>query len=245
MDLLNLLKSAVLAACISGVVALIVAWVSAATAKRINRDKMELDAKLAREKAQAELALAERRVALDHQLAISKRKAEVAEKVLADFYEVRRAFDVIRSPMIWANEMEPEEGVAQDVVQNSGYGVIRRIRQHTELFSKLEATRFTFGALFGPEATRPYDALIRIHNQVFHAAEDLLRYRQEHHQEHLRDHLKHMGRVAFAGVTYGDNMEELPDPIAETLAQTIRDVEATCRPALESPLAAEAIGRDG
>lgn len=72
MTAFDLLKSVVFAAVISGVVALIVANVSARTAKKINEDKLKLDRELAEEKAKAELQLAERRFELDRQLSLAK-----------------------------------------------------------------------------------------------------------------------------------------------------------------------------
>lgn len=229
----DLLRSSVLAAVITGIVAAIGFFVSSATAKRINADKMELDRELAGAKAKAELTLAERKAALDAGVKLVQRRSEVAEKVLADFYEARRAFEAIRSPMIWAEEMVVEEGVAEDVTRNDGYAVRRRMRQYSDLFSRLEATRFTFGALFGPAATLPYDRLVKVHNRVFHAAGDLLRYRGQENIGNLVTHLPAMRRVAFATADIGPDDKLLPDAVAVELDDIIKAIEITCRPALE------------
>lgn len=251
----ELLKSAVLAATITSIVALIGFFVSAATAKRINEDKLkldeqlaekklELDERLADQKAAAELSLAERRVELERHLSLAKRRAEVAEKILSNFFQVKRAFEVVRSPMIWAEEMVEEEGVAEDVVRNDGYSVIRRARQYEALFSEVEAARFTFGALFGQPATAPFDVLIRSYNQVINAARDLLRYRNQLDQPELEGHIRAMRRAAFSSVAFGENGEEIPDQIAANVRQAVAEIEAICRPALESDVAAEAAGRE-
>ena len=186
------------------------------------------------------MTLAERKVELDRKLALAKRRAELAEKVLADFYKVQKAFEAIRSPMIWAAEMRPEEGVEENVVRNDGYGVMRRLRENAALFSELEATRFPFKALFGPQEADPYQSVIRLHNQVFHAAEAILRYRNDDSRlPGLVDFLPKMRRVAFSG-----RMEGEADPFEDELTKVIADIEASCRPALESELAAEASGRE-
>jgi hypothetical protein len=239
MDWEALLKSVVVAASISGVVAVIGFIVSAATAQRINKDKLKLDKQLAEQKAAADLTLAERKTELDRKLALAKRRAEVAEKVLTEFYKVQRAFELIRSPAIWAAEVKPEEGVAQDIIENDGYGVVRRLRENASFFSELEATRFTFGALFGVEAAGAYQAVIKLHNQVFHAAEAIVRYRNDDpNLPGLRDFLPAMRKVAFSGRLAGER-----DLIEEEVAEVIAKVEAVCQPALESELAAEAAGR--
>jgi len=243
MTALELLKSVVFAAIISGVIALIVAFVSARTAKQINKDKIALDRELAGEKAKAEQKLAERRFELDRELALAKRRAEIAEKVLSDFYAISHAFQVIRSPMIWAGEMVREDGVADDVVGNDGYGVMRRIRQYETKFSELEASRFTMAALFGADAVAPFTAIVQAHNRVFHAAEGLLRYRNQLDLPNLQNPLREMRRTAFSSGALDDNGDPMSDVVKEGIDQAVVIIEALCRPALESELAAEAAGR--
>lgn len=241
---MEFLKSVVLAAILSGIVALIVAKVSAETAKKINKDKIALDRELSREKATADARLAERKFELDQKLALAKRRAEVAEKVLTDFYAIRHAFDVIRSPMIWAGEMEPEEGVADDIIQNDGYGVMRRVKAHSAQFSELEATRFTVLALFGEGAAAPYVSIVQAYNRVFGAAQDLLRYRHQLDQAGLQNHMREMRRAAFTVGAIGDDGEPLPDLVKASIDEAVQVIEAICRPALASELAAQAAGRD-
>jgi len=238
LDWPELLKSVVFAAVVTAVVALIASFVSSWTALKINRGRLALDKELAQAKATAELELAARRADLDRRLAMAKRRAEVAERVLSDFYGAKRAIDIVRSPMIWAREMVDEEGVAEDVVANDGYGVMRRLKQYVGLFSDLEATRYSFGALFGHEATVPYDELVQIHNQVFHAAESLLQYRNQQDHQNIQNHLRQMRRIAFSMTVFDDEGNEVPDPIAVRVRAVIDSIEATCRPALEDALAA-------
>lgn len=240
----EILRSVVLAAGISGVVGLFGFWAASATARKIHKEKLDFDRELANEKLVADRELAERRVILEHRLAVAKRKAELAEQVLADFYKAKHAFEIIRSPMIWANEMVAEEGVAEDIVRNDGYGVMRRFREYTTFFAELEASRFAYVALFGAEAAQPYGDLIKVHNRVFHAAEAILQYRNQQEQAHLQEHLTSMRRVAFSNAVLDKAGNLLPDKIGQELEAIVAAVEATCRPALESALAAEAAGRE-
>ena len=244
LDWMGILSSAVTAAIITAIVALIGALVSSTTAKSINHDRINLDRELAEQKANAELALARSKTALDRQLSLSKRRAEIAEKVLSDFYRIRRAFQIIRSPMIWAAEMIPEEGVQEDIIRNDGYGVTRRFRQYESLFSEVEASRFTFSALFGANSAAAYDAIIRAHNQVFHAAQDILRYRHEGANANLAAHLRAMRRIAFSLDALDEEGRDVPDSTAARIDEAVALIEAICRPALESEVAAEAAGRE-
>jgi hypothetical protein len=241
---LDLLKSVVFAAIISGVIALVVAFASARTAKSINRDKLALDRELAESKSRAEVQLAERRFELDRKLALAKRRAEVAEKVLRDFYTIKHSFQAIRSPMIWAAEMVTEKGVEEEVVRNDGYGVIRRIRQYEAQFAELDASRFTFAALFGGEAAAPFTSIVHTHNEVFHAAEALLKYRKSIDDPNLQGFLTSMRRTAFSAGALDDNGEPLFDLVSSKIDEAVARVEALCRPALESEMAAEAAGRE-
>ena len=233
MDFDGLLKSVVAAAAISGTVAAIGFLVSSATALRINKDKLKLDRELAKEKAATERDQAENAARLNRRLAIANRKSEVAEKALTDFYRAKRAFEVIRSPMIWASEMVHEDGVEDDVIRNEGYGVIRRMRGYSSLFSELEATRYTFGALFGQESTAPFDSIIRVYNRVSHAAESLLKNR--HISGGLGDPSfgREMRRQAFSSFQLDQNGNEIPDDLAIDISSAVAKIEAICRPALE------------
>jgi hypothetical protein len=238
MDWDLLLRSVVLAAVVSSVVAAIGFGVSAATALKINKDKVKLDRDLAKYKADAERDLVEHRINLDHKLAIARRRAELAEKVLADFYQARRTIDIVRSPMIWAGEMVAEDGVAEDVVKNDGYGVMRRLREYQAFFAEMDAKRFMFGALFGTEATVPYDQFIKVYNRVFHAAESLLRYRHDLDNPDLQQHIKNMRREAFSNVQLDDYGKETADRVSQAVEEAVATIEAICRPAVESELAA-------
>lgn len=228
----------VLAAEISSVVGLIsvvVAWI-------INHGRMEVDREIAIFKAKAEEALAERRVILERELAIAKRRAEVAEQVLSLFYRVKRAFDVARRPLISVTEMIPEHGVAADVVTNEGYAVIRRLREFDGLFADLEASRFTFGALFGHDTTAPYDHVIRLQNEVVDGAQ-ALRNRFAPDWGPVQEHMTTMRRKAFSSTSISDDGVEIPNAVSMAIADAVTAIERTCRPVLESPLAAEAAGR--
>ena len=59
------------------------------TAKAMHREKLAFDQKLAERKFEFDKELAERRFKYDRDLHDHKRRIELAEEVLADFYEAR------------------------------------------------------------------------------------------------------------------------------------------------------------
>lgn len=239
---IDLLKSAVVAAIITAGVAGVGVFVTSQTSRAVNREKMDLDRQLAErryeldqllaeQRSAADLALAERRAVLEREVALAKRRAEIAEVILAEFYEVRKVFDSIRSPMIWAYEMVEEEGVDEELIRNDGYGVIRRVRKHEALFARLETHRFVSGALFGTEAIECFNKVIQAHNRLMSAAENLVRWRKQSLLGTMDEFLAKNRQLIFR---YPVSDEAPADEITELLDQAVRDIETICRPALTS-----------
>lgn len=109
---------------------------------------------------------------------VGKRRMELAEEVLALFYEARDVLSEIRS--LWGYEGEgstrqsrdnesPEEKAALD----RAYIVVERFNKHRDTFNRIQALRYRFMAQFGTEAGVPFIRLTEIVNQVFGAAHGL------------------------------------------------------------------------
>ena len=120
MDWTSLIGPAVVAAVISGFVAIVGFVVSAKTAERLHRQKLLFDEtqaerrttaeiELTERKVAADLALAEKRFGLDQALATWRRRYELAEEVLAAAYEIRDALTFARGRGIFEGEGETRE----------------------------------------------------------------------------------------------------------------------------------------
>ena len=83
--------------------------------------------------------------------ALGRRRFEVAEDVLANFYRAQEILSFVRSPFIGAGEMTDEEGVDESLTSNSDYVPLRRLHNHAEFFTSLRAKKQIFAALFGKE----------------------------------------------------------------------------------------------
>lgn len=149
---------------------------------------------------------------------VGRRKAELAEDVLAQFYHAR---DVL----IWARlpdrplETAPHSD-DRDRRHQSHASPIERLTQESALFSELQASRYRFMAYFGEDSAHPFEQMRAIHGEVMASAESLIRDPDERASDAERDRWED----AIGWVDDGD------DTVARRLAETIAAVEHVCRP---------------
>ncbi|MET3709515.1 hypothetical protein ABIC65_000195 [Sphingomonas trueperi] len=149
---------------------------------------------------------------------VGRRKAELAEDVLAQFY---RARDVL----IWARlpyrplDLAPEVD-DPDQRHRSHASPIERLTQESTLFSELQASRYRFMAYFGEESARPFEEMRAIHGEIISSAESLIRDPNERADDTERDRWEN----AIGWVDDGE------DILALRLAATIAAVDHVCRP---------------
>ena len=181
--------AAVTSTLISGAVALVSILISTATTRVNAKQQRDLDHKLARERTDAAIKLAERRFDLDVKLADWKRKAEVAEGVLADFYNFRFIIDEVRAVMVLPGEMTPLEGIPDHISARAEYAPVRRLAQFNDFFSDFHAKRNGFAALFGRESLACFDDALRVRQKIYIAVDLLMRlpdWAQINHVEWLK-----------------------------------------------------------
>ena len=148
---------------------------------------------------------------------VGRRKAELAEEVLAQFY---RARDL----MTWAR-FPGDGGLAPTEAAGSG-GPVERLARESQLFSELQASRYRFMAYFGEEAAKPFDELRKIHKEVLDAADSLARADQP------GDGASHSDRAAWSAAI-GRGAASQEDELAARLDHTIREIEQICRPLID------------
>ena len=104
-----------------------------------------------------------------------KRKFELAEEVLALFYECQEKLYIIRSPAGHSHEGKtrkhgenetPEETQRLD----NAYVFIERYENEKDSFVRLWSLKFRFMVVFGKDAGQPFDEMRRILHRIFHAA---------------------------------------------------------------------------
>ena len=106
---------------------------------------------------------------------IGKRRIELAEDVLALFYQARDAIESIRSPFGFGGEGSsrkpgPNERPEHKEALDQAYVLIERYSRHTELFARIHSLRDRVMAQLGSEAAAPFDSLNRIINALILSA---------------------------------------------------------------------------
>lgn len=171
---------------------------------------------------------------------VGKRRIELAEEVLALFYQARDAVDAIRSPFGFGGEGSsrkpgPDELPAHKEALDQAYVLVERYSNYTELFARLHALRYRFMAQLGSEAAAPFIELNRIVQELILSAHEKARlstlpesaFRTQNAKE------KHYKRLLEVdSVYYGTSSEY--DPIAPRVRKAVADIEKTCRPIIES-----------
>lgn len=163
---------------------------------------------------------------------LGKRRAEVAEQLLASAYEVREILQWVRIPVILAGEGESRKADSNESLElrerrNSLYIPIERLNQQREIFAELQALRFTVAALFGEEAMRPINALLEGHRAIGSAATQLII-----HATVPMDSIAAQGFKTFYD-TLGMGIGDRPDEFDRKINEAISAIEKFCRPPLE------------
>lgn len=230
MDWTSLIGPAVVAAAVSGVVTTIGFLVNRSTSLTMHQQKLSADRELTERKVNADIALAEKKLKLDRQLADWKRRTELAEQTLADFYKAQDIFAAARQPMSFGGEGKTRPGResdGEDVRRHHDtlYAPFERLTKERDFFAEMQARRFRFMALFGNEAGDAFQVFVRSYNRVGVAARALIDDRQ---------HLSPDMRTKFESMI-GWVLDE-DDPIKLEIDQAVSAMEAICRPILQTQL---------
>jgi hypothetical protein len=158
--------------------------------------------------------------------ALGRRKAELAEEVLAQFYRARDALVWARLPAEGATTDTPAHDTAEGAARgaNAMAAPIERLNQASQVFSELQASRYRFMAYFGEEAARPFEDLRKVHNDVIEASSRLIRGQGK---------APSVGDAADRD-TIGWGPGE-HDQLANRLDRAVRAIERICRPLIEEP----------
>ena len=168
---------------------------------------------------------------------VGKRKIELAESVLALFYEAEDAIREIRSPFGHvgegtSRERSPGETEAESTLLDRAYVVFERYQKREQLFSQLRSLRYRFMATFGAGAGQPFDDLSRILREIFTAAQMLGRHywprqgRVQMTEPQFQKHLAEMHRnEAVFWITTEE--EDKISPRLRTAVEITRDAVAS------------------
>ncbi len=170
---------------------------------------------------------------------VGKRRIELAEEVLALFYQARDAIEAIRSPFGFGGEGSsrkpgPNERPEHKEALDQAYVLIERYAKHTELFARIHSLRYRVMAQLGTDAAAPFLELNRIVNELILSAHKKARlstlpewsFRTQKAEEKYHKDLLEVDSIYYDGG--GD------DPIAPRVNKAVADIEKTCRAIIES-----------
>jgi hypothetical protein len=159
---------------------------------------------------------------------LGRRKAELAEEVLAQFYRAKDALIWARLPADGDGTEHRVGSAAPEPGAIAMAAPVERLNQASQVFSELQASRYRFMAYFGEGAARPFDDLRKVHNEVVEAASQLIRGQGKTLTE--QDAADHAEWRTIIG--WGPHQQ---DQLAERLEHAVRTIERTCRPLIEEP----------
>jgi len=161
-----------------------------------------------------------------------KRNIELAEEVLALFYEAKDAIRAIRRPPIFQGEgstrkPQEEETSQEKQARDDAYVFYKRFDKRREVFNKLHSERYQFMARFGREEAKPFEDLKNLVIEIQCATDVLAELRCEipysqKDKKRLQEQIKEQEKICWY---HGKS-----DPITLQVEKVISNIEEICRP---------------
>jgi hypothetical protein len=166
---------------------------------------------------------------------IGKRRIELAEEVLALFYEARDVISYIRSPFGYVGEgssrkSSENESPEEKQIYDNAYVVVERYNKNQELLNKIYSMRYRFMAQFGKEASVPFDDLRKIVNDIFISSRMLTHHWKDQgrrtwkSEAEFNKHLEEMHK--YEAVFWEMSVDD--DPIIPRVSAVISNIEDQC-----------------
>lgn len=220
---------AVVAAAVSGIVSAVGFLVNRATTLATHREKLQADRDLAERKLAFDQGLAERKFIYDRDLNDHKRRVELAETVLADFYQMSDVLQAIRNPGSFSNEAEgrvaqPGETEGQAQNRNTYYVPIARIRTNSDFISGMMSRRYRSRAILSAEIDAAYQKVHEVIVRVQVSAGTLIRMVDGYGEGRQRNEALWERCEADIWMGYVE-----PDQLADRMAQAVTAAESVCQ----------------
>ena len=171
---------------------------------------------------------------------IGKRQIELAESVLAMFYEAEDAIREIRNPFGSGGEgktreRSPGEMEEESQLYDRAYIVFERYQKREKFFAELRSLKYRFMAVFGAEAGVPFEEMNKILRDIFVAARMLgsvywqRQGRVRMSEAEFERHLKEMHRLEAIFWFMGEEN----DDVGKRMRQVVEQVEEITRQAAQ------------
>ena len=212
--------------------ALLGVGISSWTARSTHRERLRADRELAERKADADVALAERKFALDQQHLLQNRRSELAETILAEAYRFRDLMTFVRNGFAFGDDgstrtSRNHESDALKRTRNSYFVPIERLQSNSEFITGMMARRYAAISHFGPAAEKAFDLFHESAHRVRVASSMLIEMAGDDGND--RDLQRQLRADIWAGMGRATTGDEIGSKIEEAVAL----FEGFCRPALE------------
>jgi hypothetical protein len=159
-----------------------------------------------------------------------KRKYELAEDVLANFYEAHQAIKIIRSPFGFGHEgssrpKQDNETKEKSQIYDQAYVARERFERNKKSLEKLQALKFRFIALYGKEYEKHFDKFNQTVNKIFFASDQIAMVRLGQYgddKEFIRDTMKESRETLYSRTNKDDKIEM-------ELEEAIKAIEKKCK----------------
>ncbi|MFQ5799875.1 MAG: hypothetical protein ACE5H0_14450 [Bacteroidota bacterium] len=174
---------------------------------------------------------------------VGKRQIELAEQVLAKFFEIRDAVAFIRNPFSHSDEGKTRKRAEHETPGESelldrGYIVVERYSQRETVFAEFNALKYRFVASFGAQMEEIFTESDRVVNSIFISARMLATHywqrqgRVKMESDEFQKHLEEMHR--HEGIFWDTGSEN--DEIRTKLAQIQSKLETAVKPCFQEPV---------
>jgi hypothetical protein len=173
---------------------------------------------------------------------LGKRQIELAESVLAKFFEIKDAVVFMRNPFSHTGEGSTRqrgehEGPEQAALLDRGYIVVERYSKKEAVFQEFATMKYRFMASFGKEHEAIFTDTYKLVNSIFVSARMLAHHhwqrqgRVEMEPEEFKKHLAEMHR--HEGIFWDIGSED--DEVRGQLAAIQSRLEAAVAPCFQDP----------
>ena len=174
---------------------------------------------------------------------IGKRQIELAEQVLAKFFEIKDAIAMIRSPFSRSDEgnsrqRSEHESEATSQLLDRGYIVVERYGTKEAAFAEFNTLKYRFMASFGKETEPIFSETMSVLNSIFVSAQMLgTHYWQRQGRvpmepDEFKEHLAEMHRHERIFWDHGTDDDE----IRKKLAAVQSKLDSAVKPCFEEPM---------
>lgn len=165
-----------------------------------------------------------------HEETVGKRRIELAEAVLADFYQACDIIKAARSPFGYSHEglsrQKGENETESDTqLLNSYFAATERLASKVDFFAEMWARRYQFSAVFGSNASSPYDDLFEVRNEIIVSVRSLISAHGHRLSEEDQAAKAQWENTIWSGAK--------GDRIPTRLDEAVEAIEAICRPTIE------------